>query len=125
MAPGSGSVLNGMKDYLALTDAQAAVIAGILNDFNDYAERTRSQIAALQQDILNLRGKETLDTTAIGADYVAIEVALRSTTTQWTTAQNRIQQVLTPEQQTKLQPLQDSVKMQPLVDSARCSGMIN
>jgi Spy/CpxP family protein refolding chaperone len=125
MAPASSSVLNGMKDYLALTDAQAGVIAGVLNDFNDYAERTRSQIAALQQDILNLRGKETLDTTAISADYVAIEVALRATTTQWTTVQNRIQQVLTPEQQTKLQPLQDSVKMQPLVDTARCSGMIN
>jgi hypothetical protein len=100
-----------LTNYLNLTDTQIIAIENAILGNQDFISRQALKIAELQNEIKDLTAAQTIDSTKLGEDYLAIMQIQKDEATQTGQLTTTVRSVLNDQQQPLLQALDNAIKL--------------
>lgn len=100
-----------LVNYFNLSDAQSAAIQNAIQANRDYVNVQSQKIREFQSAIQTLTAAQTIDTTALGADYIAIAQIQNDEKTQAGQLITTVRSVLTGQQQPQLAALDNAMSL--------------
>jgi hypothetical protein len=114
-----------LKQFLALTDAQADAVSKLFNDNQLLASEKSFRISQVQREIADELNKDPLDPMSIGVRYAEIEAIRRGLDAESERMRVAIRAVLTEPQKLKLKTLEEASKLSSTISSAVCYGFLD
>lgn len=114
----------GLKTYLALTDAQISTLDKQNVAFDLFSADKQRRVAAVQADLADKLKATPLDAMALGLRYAEIEAIRRDVEDKRTQLRADNAKVLTDSQRVKLKALDDAQRLLGLESEAECQGLI-
>ena len=114
-----------LKQYLSLTDAQAASIVKLNSDYGVYVSGEQSRLNTINQELAGLYKAGSPDPTQLGPRYVEIEAIRRDMAAHLSALQGQVAAQLTAAQAGLVQMLSASITLQALVRDATCAYLID
>jgi hypothetical protein len=114
-----------LKQYLNLTDAEAAFIVQANSDYNQTVATNQQRISQLQSEIAAETQKDPLDPMALGTRYAEIETIRRDLASQQKSLRDKLRASLDDSQRAKLSALSDARNLQPIISDAQCENLLD
>ena len=114
-----------LRQYLALTDAQANAVDKLIFDNEMLSSEKSRRMAQVQSEIAEELNKDPLDPMSIGVRYAEIEAIRRGLDAESKRMRVAIRAVLTDPQKVKLKTLEDASKLGSTISSAVCFGFLD
>lgn len=113
-----------LKQYLALSDAQADTIVQLNVEYSRLAGGKQLRSAQVQREIAEWTAKEPLDPMALGLRYTELEVIRRELRDELARTREKVVAALDTAQKAKLKALEDAMKLQPVIAQAQCENLL-
>jgi len=110
--------VSALKTYLNLTDAQVTSLQAIRTQQRTALSNTHQQLQQKQQSLNSLLSGGSTDPNAVGQLVLDIQALRKQVSTANSSLQAQAVSVLTADQKTKLNALQDAAKLQPAIREA-------
>ncbi len=114
-----------LKQFLALTDAQADAVSQLFNNNQVLASEKSVRISQVQREIADELNKDPLDPMSIGVRYAEIEAIRRGLDAESERMRIAVRAVLTEPQKVKLKTLEEASKLSSTISSAVCFGFLD
>jgi len=126
LALGCGSAVgqSTLRDYLKLTDTQAAAIGKLDSGLFDFVSAKELRAKQVNLELTAELAKASPDARELGVRYVELGSIAREEAAQRTAARGQIAALLTPAQMELLQALSAAAVQQGLVTDAQCAGLL-
>ncbi|MCZ2078565.1 MAG: hypothetical protein LC130_26665 [Bryobacterales bacterium] len=116
--------LGQVKGFLQLSDGQLQTILTNNDEYNRWASEKQTRIRQVQTEIAEETGKSPLDPNALGVRYAEVETICREMKEKANEYRTRNLEVLSQDQKTKLNVLEDAIKLAPLISQAQSGNLI-
>lgn len=113
-----------LKQYLALSDAQADTILRLNVEYSRMAGEKQLRAAQVQREIAEWTAEEALEPMELGLRYTELEVIRRELREGLARTRQQVVVALDTAQQAKLKALEDAMKLQPVITLAQCENLL-
>ena len=114
-----------LRQYLGLTDPQAAAISKLNSDYQQYSSTKQQRIGTVNNELANLYASPSPDPGELGARYLELEAIRRDIAAQLATLQAQAAAQLSAAQVSKIQNLNAAAILQPLISDAQCGFLVD
>ncbi len=125
LAYGAALGQSGLREYLKLTDAQAAAIGKLDSGLNDFVTAKESRAQKVKVELAAELAKTPPDARELGVRYVELASIAREEAAQQGLVRGQIAALLTPTQTGLLHVLSAAAVQQGLVADAQCAGLLD